>query len=114
MNLLDKLPKELVDYIYSYDDNVYWKSIYNKNTRVIELARSKNIYITYLSNMYNYHNIYKSRQPQMLNIGLNTSGYILRHQKNYGDNLIHVDSISLEVKPSKLVLVRLKNPIYKE
>ena len=50
----------------------------------------------------------------MLNIGLNTSGYILRHQKNYGDNLIHVDSISLEVKPSKLVLVRLKNPIYKK
>ena len=105
MNLLDKLPKELVDYIYSYDDNVYWKSIYNKNTRVIELARSKNIYITYLSNMYNYHNIYKNRQPHCLNIGLNASGYILHHQKNYGDKLIHVDSILLEVKPSKLVLV---------
>lgn len=106
MNLLDKLPKELVDYIYSYDDNVYWKSIYKNNMRVIELARSKNIYITYLSNMYIYHNIYKCRQPTWLNhIGLNTSVYILRHQKTYGDNLIHVDSISLEVKPSKLVLV---------
>ena len=106
MNLLDKLPKELVDYIYSYDDNVYWKYIYNNNISVIELARSKNIYITYLSNMYNYHDIYKSRQPEWLNhVGLNASGYILRHQKKYGDNLIHVDSISLEVKPSKLVLV---------
>ena len=105
MNLLDKLPKELVDYIYSYDDNVYWKLIYKNNMRVIELARSKNIYITYLSNMYNYHNIYKSRQPTLLNhIGLNASGYILHHQKNYGDKLINVDAISLEVKPSKLVL----------
>lgn len=111
MNLLDKLPKELVDYIYSYDDNVYWKYIYNNNISVIELARSKNIYITYLSNMYNYHDIYKSRQPLSLNIGLNASGYILRHQKKYGDKLINVDSISLEVKPSKLVLARLKTPI---
>lgn len=105
MNLLDKLPKELVDYIYSYDDNVYWKLIYKKNMRVIDLARSKNIYITYLSNMYSYHDIYRSFQPRSLNVGLNASEYILHHQKNYGDNKINVDSISLGVKPSKLILV---------
>lgn len=102
MNLLDKLPKELIDYIYSYDDNVYWKSIYNKNTSIIELARVKNIYITYLSNMHTYYDIYKNKEFRILNGGLNASKYILRHQKKYGDNLIEVDSILLDVKPSKL------------
>jgi hypothetical protein len=46
MNLLDKLPKELIDYIYSYDDNVYWKSHYKKSVRIIEWSSIKNIYIT--------------------------------------------------------------------
>lgn len=121
MNLLDKLPNELIDYIYSYDDNVYWKSHYKKSVRIIEWSSIKNIYITYLSNMHHYYDIYQDNRNRIVNggyrivnYGYTQSKYILYNQKHYGDKLIDIYSIMLNVTPSKLEMVSFKNPIYKE
>ena len=86
-----RLPKELIIYIYSYDNT--YKKIYNKClNEMINMFQINQINDRILGelNIYNIYNIYASREIKPINIYGNCfsfSKYILKRIKIFGDQV---------------------------
>ena len=74
------LPKELVDYIYSFDDNIHYKKNYRfVMTELTDMFNKKCCHV-FISRIHTYYDIYLimcNYFPYM-----NLSQYVLRHAKN--------------------------------
>ena len=73
------LPKELIDYIFSFDDNIYHKTNYRfVMTELTDMFNKKRCDI-FISRIHAFYNIYLicNYLPNM-----SLSQYVLRHVKN--------------------------------
>ena len=86
-----QLPYELQLYIYEFDDNQHYKSLFNKCLVMISNYNYILNVVSYFAHMYHYHNIHyvncTSSIPQKT--PLTCSQYILYHSKRYGHLMIY-------------------------
>lgn len=110
------LPRELIDYIWSFDDNIINKTKYNKCMKEVQFLRSRRHTISWFSiqkyNHATYLNCTLSRNERM---GINIepeyskiSKYIIEWNNRFG-NAVSLDTIEF-YKPSKII----QNPKLKQ
>lgn len=104
MRLYD-LPDVIIDYIYSFDDNYFYRKQYNNALAQMLLIRERLISNIYLSSFHSYYNIYCThmivhgiRKNQM-----SISQYIFESHKQLGIQVI-LDSLSpTDITKSKCI-----------
>jgi hypothetical protein len=79
------LPKELIDYIFSFDENEFHKYNYNKCINEMKFLGYRRQSIVFFSNMYEYYKIHldASRNSRFHN----PSSYILSWNKLWGNRI---------------------------
>lgn len=92
--MLSNLPYELQLYIYEFDDNQYYKSLFGPSLAMITHYNSMSNIVSYLASMYHYHNIHyvnctSSSSSSSLSVVMTCSQYILHHSKKYGHIMIY-------------------------
>ena len=88
------LPYELQLYIYDFDDNQYYKSLFNQSLTMIKHYNARYNVLKYFSPLRHYHNIHYT-SCKIYKTPLTCSEYILRHSSKYG----HL-TIPKYIKPS--------------
>lgn len=87
-NYFTRLPHEVILYIYTFDDNEYFKKKYtNALSNMMQINRNWKI-CQYMSPLYSYYAIYKNHHHYYGTGDFSLSKYILVHNKNYGDELL--------------------------
>jgi hypothetical protein len=89
-NRLLSLPKELIDYIFEFDGNHYYKTIYKTVLDGILQTFNRSIIYQYLANIHQYYHIYITNSKFRYFPKLNLSQYTLKHSKDYGERLMEV------------------------
>lgn len=110
------LPRELIDYIWSFDDNIINKTKFNKCIKELEFLRYRRHTISWFSIQHYNHNTYMSvHLSRSRNLGWNIvpeykeiSKYIMEWKNRFG-NSVSLDTIQF-YKPS----IILQNPILKQ
>ncbi len=100
------LPKELIDYIWSFDDNILNKLSFNKCIKELEFLKSRRLSIAWFSIQHFNHATYMScALSRYQNLKLNIvpeysliSKYIFEWKNRFG-NAVSVDTIKF-YKPS--------------
>jgi hypothetical protein len=82
------LPDDLIKYIYTFDDNKYYKCIYSNILNDLLNIRSRKIINIYLSEFHNYYDIYKRLTYYPT---ISSSKYILMSNKTHGPKCISVN-----------------------
>ena len=103
------LPKELIDYIWSFDDNILNKLSFNKCIKELEFLKSRRLSITWFSIQHYKHSTYMScALSRYQNLKLNIvpeysliSKYIIEWKKRFG-NAVSIDTIKF-YKPSLIM-----------
>ena len=83
------LPYELQLYIYEFDDNQYYKSLFEPCLAMITHYNSMSNIVSYLASMYHYHNIHYVNCTSSSSVVMTCSQYILHHSKKYGHIMIY-------------------------
>lgn len=99
------LPDVLIDYIFSFDDNTYYKQLYRNNMKQILAVHNRIITNMYLSTFHSYYDIYQNHMTKyMFRKSLTMSQYILHGNKQYGVKIVH-DSLSPEkiIRTNRLI-----------
>jgi hypothetical protein len=86
------LPNVLIDYIYSFDDNSYYKRKFHMVMKEILFQYSWKCTRVFLEGKHNIYDIYYQYNMKKKNPIINTSQYILWVSKNYG-KVVYVDTI---------------------
>jgi len=89
------LPYELQLYIYDFDDNQYYKSLFNQSLTLIKHYNAKYRVLNYFSGLYKYHDIYYGHCIEWHKAPLTSSKYILDHSSKFG----HL-TVPIHIKPS--------------
>ena len=81
-----QLPYELQLYIYEFDDNQYYKNLFNQCLAMLTHYNSMSNIVSYFAPMYHYHNIHYVNYTSSISnkSPLTCSQYILYHSKKYG------------------------------
>ncbi len=89
--MLLELPYELQLYIYEFDDNQYYKSLFGPCLAMITHYNSTSNIVSYISSMYHYHNIHHVNCASSVvhKTPMTCSQYILYHSKKYGHIMIY-------------------------
>ena len=103
------LPKELIDYIWSFDDNIINKTYFNKCMKELQFLKSRRHTITWFSIQHYNHNTYMSvHLSRFRHLGWNLepeyneiSKYILEWKNRFG-NSVSLDTIQF-YKPSIII-----------
>lgn len=82
------LPYELQLYIYDFDDNQYYKSLYNQSLTLIKHYNARYNVLKYFSPLRHYYNIHYENCMSCHKTPLTSSEYILRHSSKYGHLMI--------------------------
>ena len=91
------LPNVLIDYIYSFDDNSYYKRKYFMVMKEISFQYSWKCTKMFLGEKHNIYDIYYEYNMNKKNPIINPSQYVLWLSKNYGGE-VYVDTINKEVR----------------
>ena len=103
------LPKELIDYIWSFDDNIINKTFFNNCMKELQFLRTRRHTITWFSIQHYNHATYMSCVLSRYEcIGLkiepeysNIYKYIFEWKKRFG-NAVSLDASNFH-KPSKII-----------
>lgn len=90
INRLYSLPKELIDYIFEFDSNHYYKTIYKIVLDGVQQTYNRSLINQYLGRIHQYYHIYITNSQFRYFPKLNLSQYILKHSKDYGERLMEV------------------------
>lgn len=91
VKLLFPLPKELIDMVYSFDDNEINKKLKRDCLKQMINKKEMRRIVKYISYMYIFYNIYKDHDHTIYTqhkCNKNCSQYILSHIKYYPETLI--------------------------
>lgn len=86
--MYDYLPNEIIQYILSFDDNLYFKKKFNQVITQINNLYSKKLLIMYISNFKYFHEIHVAYSYFSVKNTITISKYILIHNKWYGMEII--------------------------
>ena len=83
------LPDVLIDYIYSFDDNTFFRGEYSKTMKQIQFIYNSRLTNIYLSNFYCFYGIYEEYKPVYYFLPkMNIAQYILYSHRQYGVQVI--------------------------
>ena len=96
------LPNELIDYIFSFDDNAFHRKHYNAVMKELDMWYNWRRTNLFLENKYNTYKIYYDYQHEYHHdlknhFILNMSQYILWVSKNYS-RYVYVDSLKWKLR----------------
>ena len=79
------LPDVLIDYIYSFDDNYFYRKIYSNTLTQMLTIQNRLITNIYLSSFHHYYNIYYAFMTvHFIRNKMSISEYIFESYKQYG------------------------------
>lgn len=84
------LPDVIIDYIYSFDDNYFYRKLYSNALAQMLTIRARLVTNTYLSCFHNYYNIYYSHMIVhfLRSHKMSMSQYIFESYKQYGVQVV--------------------------
>ena len=99
------LPDVLIDYIFSFDDNAYYKQIYHHNMKLLLSIHNRIITNIYLSANHMYYNIYQKHMEKFIfRNELNRGQYILHGCKHFGVQIVRDILLPEDVKKANRLI----------
>jgi hypothetical protein len=99
------LPDVLIDYIYSFDDNVFFYCEYRKSMKQIQSIYNRRLTNIYFSNFYSFYSIYKNYCPSYILPKMNIAQYILHSNRQFGVQVILDGLDTKEIKRVNNIIV---------
>ena len=101
------LPDVLIDYIYSFDDNAYYKRNYRAIVKELDMWYSWRRTSLFLYGKHNTYKIYHDHHVRRNSPVISLSQYILWVAKNYSD-CVYVNNMKWKLKNTNHKLTRHK------